>query len=75
MKGLWAKKQAKMQQQHKISGNMAQKNTSDCEALARKKDDVKKNNNQVIKFFFFFQDYNFYLLFFIFLCQSTVEIL
>ncbi|KAG6422195.1 hypothetical protein SASPL_118759 [Salvia splendens] len=51
MKGLWAKKQAKMQQPQKI-GNVTQKNTissSDCEAMARKKDDVKNNttnNNQ-----------------------------
>ncbi|KAG6425258.1 hypothetical protein SASPL_115685 [Salvia splendens] len=43
MKGLWAKKQAKMK-----NGNVTEKNTSssDCEALAKKKDDVKKKNNQ-----------------------------
>ncbi|XP_047947167.1 uncharacterized protein LOC125193422 [Salvia hispanica] len=42
MKGLWAKKQAKMK-----NGNVTEKNTSssDCEDLARKKDDVKKKNN------------------------------
>ncbi|XP_057772710.1 uncharacterized protein LOC130992179 isoform X2 [Salvia miltiorrhiza] len=45
MKGLWAKKQAKMQQHHK-NGNTTEKNSSDFEALARNKDDVKKNNNQ-----------------------------
>ncbi|XP_042049337.1 uncharacterized protein LOC121794980 [Salvia splendens] len=46
MKGLWAKKQAKMQQKN---GNIAEINISDCEALGRKKVDVKKNtssNNQ-----------------------------
>ncbi|KAL1551264.1 hypothetical protein AAHA92_19129 [Salvia divinorum] len=43
MKGLWAKKQAKMQQKN---GNVTEKNISDCEALARRKDDAKKNNNQ-----------------------------
>ncbi|XP_047958399.1 uncharacterized protein LOC125203926 [Salvia hispanica] len=48
MKGLLAKKQAKM---HQKNGNVAEINTniSDCEALGRKKDDVNKNtstNNQ-----------------------------
>ncbi|XP_042052671.1 uncharacterized protein LOC121797953 [Salvia splendens] len=46
MKGLWAKKQAKM---HQKNGNATEKNISDCDALGRKKDDVKKNtstNNQ-----------------------------
>ncbi|KAL1564947.1 hypothetical protein AAHA92_07224 [Salvia divinorum] len=45
MKGLWAKKQAKMQQPQK-NGNVTEKNSSDCEALARKKDVVKKNYSQ-----------------------------
>ncbi|KAH6781543.1 D-ribose-binding periplasmic protein [Perilla frutescens var. hirtella] len=44
MKGLWAKKQAKMQQQK--NGSMAEKHSSDFEAVVKKKDDMKKSNNQ-----------------------------
>ncbi|KAK6128197.1 hypothetical protein DH2020_012968 [Rehmannia glutinosa] len=47
MKGLWAKKQAKLQQQHKSktekNGNMTEKQTSDFEAQLRKTD-VKKTS-------------------------------
>lgn len=44
MKGLWAKKQAKMQQKN---GNVKEKQGSDFEAVNREKTDGKKSSNQV----------------------------